>query len=210
MTRFGGHPASVVTNAPIRLYGRRIVLRPLVPSDFEAWSDVRLRNGDWLTKWEPYSHPSGPDPARNREAFANRCAARDRERHAGNAYALGIFVGNSFAGEINLNNVVRGAMQSATIGYWIDRSRAGNSYMSESVAVLAKFAFEQLGLHRLQISIVPRNAASRRVVEKLKIREEGTAERYLEINGVWEDHYRFALTTEEWSSRRDELAAAWL
>ena len=210
MTRFGGHPASVVTNAPIRLYGRRVVLRPLVPSDFEAWSDVRLRNGDWLTKWEPYSHPSGPDPARNREAFANRCAARDRERHAGNAYALGIFVGNSFAGEINLNNVVRGAMQSATIGYWIDRSRAGNSYMSESVAVLAKFAFEDLRLHRVEICIIPRNSNSLRVVENLGLRNEGLAERFLEINGVWEDHYRFALTTEEWSSRRDELAAAWL
>ena len=53
MTRFGGHPASVVTNAPIRLYGRRILIRPLATTDFEAWSDVRIRNGDWLTKWEP-------------------------------------------------------------------------------------------------------------------------------------------------------------
>ena len=47
MTRFGGHPASIVTNAPIRLYGRRILIRPLVPTDFEAWSDVRIRNGEW-------------------------------------------------------------------------------------------------------------------------------------------------------------------
>ena len=210
MTRFSGHPASVVTNAPIRLYGRRILIRPLVPTDFEAWSDVRIRNGEWLTKWEPLSHPHSPDPSRSRDAFATRCAARDRERHAGNAYAMGIFVGNSFAGEINLNNVVRGAMQSATIGYWIDRSRAGNAYMSEAVVVMAKFAFEELRLHRVEICIIPRNSNSLRVVEKIGLRNEGLAERFLEINGEWEDHYRFGLTTEEWSTRRDELAANWL
>ncbi|MEY3925774.1 MAG: hypothetical protein RIQ63_1125 [Actinomycetota bacterium] len=193
MTRFGGHPASVVTNAPIRLYGRRILIRPLVPTDFEAWSDVRMRNGEWLTKWEPLSHPHSPDPSRSRDAFTNRCASRDRERQAGNAYAMGIFVGNSFAGEI-----------------WIDRSRAGNAYMSEAVVVMAKFAFEELRLHRIEICIIPRNTNSLRVVEKIGIRNEGLAERFLEINGEWEDHYRFGLTTEEWSTRRDELAANWL
>ena len=76
--------------------------------------------------------------------------------------------------------------------------------------VVCKFAFEQLGLHRLQISIIPRNKASRRVMEKLQYREEGVAQRYLEINGAWEDHVRYAITSEEWEERRDELSAAWL
>ena len=57
-----------------------------------------------------------------------------------------------------------------------------------------KFAFEEVLLHRLQVSIVPRNRSSRRVVEKLDLRCEGLAERYLEINGVWEDHLRYAIT----------------
>jgi ribosomal-protein-alanine N-acetyltransferase len=48
------------------------------------------------------------------------------------------------------------------------------------------------------------------VVEKLGLRNEGVALRYLEINGVWEDHVRYALTAEEWDERRDELSAAWL
>ena len=76
--------------------------------------------------------------------------------------------------------------------------------------MLAGFAFEQLDLHRLEICIVPRNANSRRVMEKLELREEGVALRYLEINGVWEDHVRYGFTVEEWQQRRDELAAAWL
>ena len=48
------------------------------------------------------------------------------------------------------------------------------------------------------------------MVEKLDIRCEGLAERYLEINGVWEDHLRFAMTAEEWDERREELTRDWL
>ena len=55
-----------------------------------------------------------------------------------------------------------------------------------------------------------RAAASRRVVEKLGIRDEGVAVRYLEINGAWEDHVRYGITVEEWNERRDELVAAWI
>ena len=72
-----------------------------------------------------------------------------------------------------------------------------------------RFAFEELRLHRLQIAIIPRNRPSRRVVEKLGLRLEGMAERYLEINGTWEDHLRYAITSEDWQLRKDELGA-WL
>ena len=206
-----GHPAGIISsNGPLRLFGRRIMLRPLVATDFEAWSEVRLRNGEWLTKWEPMPLITSPDPAISRDAFTHRCAARDRERLAGNAYCLGLFVNNVFAGEVNLNGVVRGAMQSGTIGYWIDEARAGNAFMSEAVLVVSKYGFEDLGLHRMEICIIPRNYNSRRVMEKLGIREEGLAERFLEINGVWEDHVRYGFTIEEWQQRRDQLSAEWL
>ena len=76
--------------------------------------------------------------------------------------------------------------------------------------VLARFAFDELHLHRLQVAIIPRNSASRRVVEKLDLREEGIAERYLEINGTWEDHVRYAITAEEWAERREELLTNWI
>jgi ribosomal-protein-alanine N-acetyltransferase len=203
------HPARP-TNAGLRLYGRRVVLRPLVAQDFNSWSEVRRRNQEWLTKWEPARLPHHPDPEMNRDVFAARCGARDRERHAGSQYAFGIFVDGAFAGEINLNNVVRGAFQSATIGYWIDQARAGRSFMSEAVVVVAQYAFESLNLHRLEVCIIPRNYNSRRVVEKLELRNEGTAERFLEINGVWEDHVRYGITVEEWMDRREQLLHDWL
>ena len=203
------HPARP-SSVGLRLYGRRVVLRPLVPQDFNAWSEVRRRNGEWLTQWEPLRLPHHPDPETNREVFAARCGSRDRERLAGSQYAFGIFVDGTFAGELNLNNIVRGAMQSATIGYWIDRARAGRSLMSESIVVLMQFAFEELNLHRLEICIIPRNNNSRRVVEKLDLREEGTAQRFLEINGAWEDHVRFGFTIEEWNDRGEQLVRDWL
>ena len=72
------------------------------------------------------------------------------------------------------------------MGYWIDEALAGNGYMPGAFVLTARYAFDELHFHRIQISIIPRNHRSRRVVEKLKIRDEGVALRYLEINGVWE------------------------
>jgi [ribosomal protein S5]-alanine N-acetyltransferase len=200
------------TSAPA-LTGRRVLLRPLVPSDFDAWRDVRVRSRDWLVKWEPRPLPGQPDATEDRRVFAARCGARERERQLGSGYGFGIFVGpdrERFAGEINLGTVQRGPYQNAYVGYWIDEAVAGNSYVPEAFVVLCRFAFEDLALHRLQASIIPRNRPSHRVVEKLGLRDEGIAVRYLQINGVWEDHVRYAITAEEWAERRDAYLADWI
>lgn len=204
-----GHP-SAPTNSATKLHGRRVTLTQLSASDWPAWSEVRIRNEDWLRPWEPMRPEHQLDPARDRETFAARCVARDRERQLGLAAGFGLFVGTDLAGEININNIVRGAHQSASVGYWIDSAKAGNRYVPEAVVVIACHAFEQLRLHRLEICIVPRNRNSRRVMEVLGFREEGIAERFLEIAGTWEDHMRYGITAEEWFARRVELAAAWL
>lgn len=192
------------------LLGRRILLRQLQPADFEQWQEVRRRNADWLTKWEPARPPSAPNVVEDRSAFALRCHAREREWQLGTGFGFGVFVDGNFVGEINLNSVQRGPFQNAYVGYWVDEAHAGHGYVPEAVVLIAMFAFDEQNLHRIQISIVPRNSASRRVVEKLAVRAEGLAERYLEINGVWEDHIRYAMTSDEWKTRRAELSARWL
>jgi ribosomal-protein-alanine N-acetyltransferase len=135
---------------------------------------------------------------------------RERERQLGTGFGFGIFLRGQFAGEITLSGIQRGPLQSAFIGYWIDEQVAGQGLMPEAVVVILQYAFESLHLHRVEINIIPRNASSRRVVEKLGIRFEGIAERYLEIDGTWEDHARYAVTTEEWNDRAPELVATWL
>jgi ribosomal-protein-alanine N-acetyltransferase len=160
-------------------------------------------------KWEP--RPAGaPYPTEDQSSFASRCAIRDRERHLGTGFGFGVFVGDRFAGEINISSVQRGAFQSCYIGYWIDEALAGNGYIPEACVVLFRFAFEELGLHRVQISILPRNGPSRAVVRKLGLRGEGIAVRYLEIDGVWEDHIRYAITREEWEERREAYLRSWI
>lgn len=185
-------------------------MRQLQPDDFDQWSEVRIRSAEWLTKWEPRPLPHQPDVAADRRVFASRCSVRDREWQLGTGYGFGLFVGDKFAGEINVSNVQRGPFQNAYVGYWIDEKQAGHGYIPEGLVLVFRFAFEELGLHRLQISIIPRNSASRRVAEKLELREEGTALRYLEINGNWEDHVRYGITSEDWDAKRKFYISGWL
>lgn len=185
------------------------MIRPLVASDFAEWSEVRTRCRDWLVKWEPQNLIGYPDPVTQPAAFESRCSARDREWQLGMGYGFGIFVDGRVAGEINMGNVHRGPFQNGSVGYWIDQALAGRGFVPEALAVILRFAFEDLMLHRIVVPIVPRNIPSRRVVEKLGIREEGIAVRYLEIAGVWEDHVQYAITAEEWDERAADYAREW-
>lgn len=191
--------------------GPRVRLRPLHAQDHRAWRAVRVRSRDWLEPWEPLPEPGGADPVTSAEAFRTRCLAWERQRHFDAAYGFGVFLsGGELVGEVSIGSVQRGPFQSAFIGYWIDRSHAGQGLIPEAVALVLQFGFEQLRLHRMEAAIVPRNRASLRVVEKLGLRPEGTARGFLQIRGVYEDHARFAMTAEEWEARRDEITAVFL
>jgi ribosomal-protein-alanine N-acetyltransferase len=192
------------------LFGRRVLLRSLTSADFEDWREVRRHNTEWLTKWEPARLESHPDVIEDARSFASRCTARDRDRQLGHGASFGVFVDGVLAGEMNLGSIQRGAYQNSYVGYWIDRRHAGKGYTPEALVMVLQHAFDDLALHRVQISIIPRNSSSHRVVEKLGIRSEGVALRYLEIDGVWEDHLRYAITAEEWEERRAGLMASWV
>ncbi len=186
-----------------RLEGRRVYLRPLTFEDFEAWREVRVRCNDWLRKWEPRA-AVGSYQLYDKRLFGARCATAERERLNDSAYAFGLFLDDRFVGETNISSIQRGPCQTGNIGYWIDEDVAGNGYMPEAVALALRFAFETISLHRIQISIIPRNFSSRRVPEKLKLRLEGISLKYLEINGIWEDHVHYAVTQEEWIRLKPE------
>jgi ribosomal-protein-alanine N-acetyltransferase len=193
----------------LELPGWRIRLATLVDGDYEAWLAVRTRCRSWLVPWEPRSKgaPLAPEDA---VSFSARCGMRERERQLGSGFGFGIFVEGRFSGEITLSSIQRGPFQNGSIGYWIDEELAGSGFIPEAVVVVLQFAFETLRLHRIEVAIIPRNTASRRVVEKLGLRNEGVALGFLEINGEWEDHVRYAMTSEEWAVRGPELRAAWL
>jgi [ribosomal protein S5]-alanine N-acetyltransferase len=108
-----------------------------------------------------------------------------------------ILVDGKFAGQINVAGIVRGSMDSAHIGYWVDERVAGRGVMPTAVALVVDHCFASTGLHRIEVNIRPENVASRRVVEKLGFRDEGIRKRYLHICGDWRDHLTFALVREE-------------
>jgi len=128
-------------------------------------------------------------------------ARHRRDWKAGTGYVFVTLLRDSrqpIIGRIALTSVTRGPFQSAQLGYWIDAAHVGRGLMSEAVGLMLGFAFEWLGLHRVQAAVMPANDASRRILSKRQFREEGYAERYLRIAGRWEDHLLYGLTLEEW------------
>lgn len=124
---------------------------------------------------------------------------RDLRRQAreGRAMPFALTVDDQLAGQVTVNNIVRGSARFASVGYWIDRRHAGRGVMPLALALVVDHCLFGVGLHRVEVAIRPENAASLRVVEKLGFSEYGYAPRYLHIDGAWRDHRLFALTVEE-------------
>ncbi|WP_297289711.1 GNAT family N-acetyltransferase [uncultured Flavonifractor sp.] len=100
-------------------------------------------------------------------------------------------------GLAGLNEIVRGAFQSCFISYKLDHTLWGQGYGAEAIAALTEWGFRNLGLHRVEANIMPRNLPSRRAAARAGFEEEGLAKRYLKINGVWEDHIHMVRRNEE-------------
>lgn len=103
------------------------------------------------------------------------------------------------AGFINLNNVVRGALQSADLGYAAFSPHQGKGFTAEGLRLVFSYSFGVLGLHRLQASIQPRNRRSVALARACGMVLEGYSPRYLFIGGSWRDHEHWVITAEEWS-----------
>ena len=99
-------------------------------------------------------------------------------------------------GKAGLSSIVRGPFLSAFTGYMMDKDEIRKGYAAEALAELIRAAFEDLGLHRLEANIIPRNEASRALAEKAGFRCEGESPKYLKINGRWEDHAHYVIRNE--------------
>jgi ribosomal-protein-alanine N-acetyltransferase len=120
-----------------------------------------------------------------------------REARAGRSLPFAVLHRGSLVGQITVSGVVRGAFQSASVGYWVDRAVAGRGVIPTALAMVVDHCFTTVGLHRIEANIRPENGPSLRVVRKLGFREEGLHPRFLFIDGAWCDHLCFALTTED-------------
>jgi [ribosomal protein S5]-alanine N-acetyltransferase len=104
--------------------------------------------------------------------------------------------GGAMAGMITIDSIIRGRFQSASLSYAAFAPAAGRGYMSEGLALVLRYAFTELRLHRLEASIQPANQASLRLVRRLGFRQEGFSPDMLFIDGAWRGHERWAVTSE--------------
>ena len=199
---------------PVTLETDNLVLRPVRLRDRKEWSAVRQRNAEWLAPWEA----SNPAPGGYLPSYPEMVRALRKQARAATGLPFLITERSGhlqepvIVGQLTVSTIVWGSAMSASLGYWVDRRRAGQGIAPTAVALATDHCFSVLGLHRMEINIRPENLPSLRVVQKLGFRDEGIRKSYLHIAGQWADHRSFALTQEEvpegllarWRSQRLE------
>ena len=105
-------------------------------------------------------------------------------------------------GSINLSQIFRGGFQSAYLGYHIGADFARQGYMTEAIALMLRYAFADLRLHRIEANIQPGNVASLALVKRAGFVKEGFSRRYLKIAGRWRDHERWTILAEDWRATK--------
>jgi ribosomal-protein-alanine N-acetyltransferase len=173
------------------LEGNGVVLRVPEMADFAEWVELRGKSRAFLAPWEP----TWPADDLTRPAFRRRLRRYAEDVRSDQAYAFFVFrqSDNALVGGLTLANVRRGVAQAGSLGYWMGAPYARQGFMSEAVRSLIPFAFGPLRLHRLEAACIPTNAASIGLLENCGFQREGLARKYLCINGLWQDHFLFAL-----------------
>ena len=169
-------------------------IRLLDAADAAVLSGVVRRNREFLAPWEPVRPDSYFTLDGQRDAVADSLS-----RYRTDTQVPYVILDDSdvVVGRINLNNVVRGAFQSASVGYWLAEEAGGRGFATQAVTEVVAAAFGDLGLHRLEAGTVPENVRSQAVLLRNRFEQYGYAPRYLSIAGRWQDHLLFQLLAED-------------
>lgn len=144
------------------------------------------RNREHLARWDP----ARPDFFYSEAGQAEQVATQVAERESGKQHPYVLWHGDVAVGRVTINNIVRGVLQSGTVGYWLDHEHLGKGLATGMVEHMVEEA-ERLGLHRLEAGTMLRNEPSQAVLRRAGFTFFGMAERFLYINGTWEDHVLF-------------------
>ncbi len=161
-------------------------VRPLTADDAAALAEAYLQNREHLAPWEPRRRPEFFTEAGQRADTETKLAAAA----AGLQHAWLVWRAEEVVGRVNLTNIVRGAFQNASLGYWVDHRHTRRGLASAAVAFAVQRATE-LGLHRLEAGTLVHNEPSQVVLRRCGFLEYGRAPQYLFIAGAWQDHVLF-------------------
>jgi ribosomal-protein-alanine N-acetyltransferase len=169
------------------------VIRPLERGDAPELAALLARNRAFLAPFEPQRS----DRFFTLPGQEARLDEIEERRRTGTGDVYAILDADEIAGTISLSNLVRGAFQSANVGYWVDRERNGRGLASLALEAIVAEAFGRIGLHRLEAGTLVDNVASQRVLEKNGFSRIGLAHRYLHIAGAWRDHVLYQRVADE-------------
>ena len=179
-----------------------ILLRTPKMSDFSQWQQVRIKNKNYLTPFEPRWH----DIDLTKQSFKQRLKRQKKSMQEKTEFVFFIFLKQQsvqkLVGSISLSNIRYRAAYHVNIGYWMSEENSNKGIMSKSLALLLPFIFEDLKLQRANAACLIHNIASRKLLEKNGFEEEGLAKKYLQIDCQWRDHVLYGLTKESYLQRK--------
>lgn len=178
---------------PVALEGVRIRLREVGPDDAAAALA-------WATDPQFFRYMAYTPVAdqREEEEFLRGAEAQARARPR-RQYHLGIVwsASDELIGMARLG-VASAEQREGDMGYGIRLDRAGQGIATEAAALLLRFGFDTLGLHRIVAYHHPDNAASQRVLEKLGMQREGLLRENVFEHGTWRDSVVRSILEHEW------------
>ncbi|AJZ86725.2 GNAT family protein [Streptomyces sp. AgN23] len=169
------------------LQGPRVAIRHVCRQDNDELTVLAQDSAEMLQRWLGARDTT-------EAAFESRLQRFEQPTHEG--FVICLRSTGAIVGGVNINNIVRGTLQSGTLGYTAYASTTGHGYMAEGLGLLIQHAFGELGLHRLEANIQPDNTPSLALVKRLGFEREGYSTAFQFINGEWRDHERWAITAE--------------
>ena len=166
--------------------GERVALYAPAESDRDEFIAAMRASRD-------YHHPWTAPPA-SRGDFDALVTRSRLEQHQ--AFLVRRLDTGELVGYFNVSHIIRGALQSAFLGYSAVAAQTGQGFMTDGLRLLLTYAWQDLGLHRLEANVQPGNRASIALLERCGFVREGFSERYLRVDGDWRDH-------ERWAARAD-------
>jgi ribosomal-protein-alanine N-acetyltransferase len=166
--------------------GTRVGIRRPSAAGGDEFVALAQASADFLQPWI-----DAPATAERFDAYLRRLAS-----DADHSVLVCELASHRTVGVINISCIVRGFFQSAYLGYWVGAPFARKGYMGEAMRLLIKYAFCDMGLHRLEANIQPENTASIALAQSCGFAREGYSLKYLRVFGVWRDHERWAIRAE--------------